>query len=111
MRDIRLYLEDILKATKNITGYVKDFDFEEFSDNKLVMDAVVRNLEIIGEAAKAIPSKYKNKYGDIEWRKMSGLRDVLIHQYFGVDKKVLWDIIDTKIPELKKNVNDILKEL
>jgi len=109
MRDYRLYLEDILKAIRNIHRYTKDLTFEKFKKNNLVIDAVVRNLEIIGEAVKKIPSEYKSKFSDVEWKKISGLRDILIHEYFGVDVEILWDIIKNRLPHLRKKIFHILR--
>jgi len=70
----------------------------------LVRDAVIRNLEIIGEAAKNIPKSIKEKYPDIKWRELAGLRDILIHRYFEVNIRILWDIIKNKLPDLKRKV-------
>ena len=69
---------------------------------------MIRNLEIIGEAVKQLPADIKRKYHKIEWKKIAGLRDILIHAYFGVDIEILWDIIKTKLPELKKETHNIL---
>ncbi len=98
-RDPKIYLKDILKAIGKIEGYMKNMNFRTFSGNELVQDAVVRNLEIIGEAAKKIPGEIRSKYSDIEWNKIAGLRDILIHEYFGVDLEILWDIIQNKPPQ------------
>ena len=110
MRDPRLYIDDILEATRKIEKYVKGLTFEELKENSLVVDGVVRNLEIIGEAAKNIPAAVKQEYPDIEWKKISGLRDVLAHEYFGVDLEVVWNIVTEKIPALKKNIMRIRKK-
>jgi len=110
MRDPRLYIDDILEATRKIEKYVKGLTFEELKENSLVVDGVVRNLEIIGEAAKNIPAEVKQEYPDIEWKKISGLRDVLAHEYFGVDLEVVWNIVTEKIPALKKNIMRIRKK-
>ena len=110
MRDWKLYLDDILEAAKRIEKYTKRLTLEKAKKDTLVVDAVVRNLEIIGEAAKNIPGQVKEKYPDIEWRKIAGLRDILAHEYFGVDLEVLWDIIENKLPVLKKQVVRILKD-
>ena len=72
---------------------------------------MVRNLEIIGEAAKNIPADVRNKSSDIEWKKISGLRDILAHEYFGVDMEVLWDIITNKLPDLKREISKLCKEI
>lgn len=104
MRDYKLYIEDILKAVKNIDQYTKNLTFTGFRKNNLVVDAVVRNLEIIGEAVKSIPLSIRKEYPQIEWKKISGLRDILAHEYFGVDVEIVWDIVKNKLPDLKKKV-------
>ena len=81
-----------------------DITYDSFQDDRKTVDAVVRNLEIIGEASKKIPPEIKEKISTIEWRKIAGLRDILIHEYFGVDEEILWDIVENKIPELKKAI-------
>lgn len=107
MRDYKLYLDDISEAIKRIERYTKGYTFERLKKDNLVVDGVVRNLEIIGEAAKNIPDDIKNKYADIEWKKISGLRDILAHEYFGIDLTILWDIIKNKLPELKERISNI----
>jgi len=84
-RDPKIYLEDILKAIEKIEEYAKNLDFRNFSASSLVQDAVIRNLEVIGEAAKKVPENIKSKHSEIEWRKIAGLRGILIHEYFSVD--------------------------
>jgi len=106
----KVYLEDMIEAVGKIEKYTKDLTFQKFKKTDLVTDAVVRNLEIIGEAAKKIPNDVKEKTPTIEWKKISGLRDILIHEYSGVDLEILWDIVKNKLPELKKQVSQILEE-
>ncbi len=81
-------------------------DFKAFCSDEVVYDAVIRNLEIIGEASKNVPHEIRASYPKVEWRKVSGLRDILIHTYFSIDNVILWDIIKVKIPELLKAVSN-----
>ncbi len=111
MRDYKLYLDDISEAAKRIERYIRGFTLEKLKKDSLTVDAVVRNLEIIGEAAKRIPANVKEKYPDIEWKKIAGLRDILVHEYFGIDLEVLWDIIENKLPVLKQEIERALKDV
>ena len=107
-KDEKLYLFHILDAVKIIENHIKGIDEKKFLKNKLVQDAVVRNLEIIGEAAKRVPKKIKDDHKDIEWKKISGMRDILIHDYLGVDIEVVWRVIQNRLPELKKKIAQII---
>ena len=110
-REYKAYLRDILEAIDKIERYTENMNFEDFSDNELIQDGVIRNLEIIGEAVKNLPDDIKKDYSEVEWRKIAGLRDILIHAYFGVDLEVIWDIVKNKVPELKEMVREILSNL
>lgn len=109
-KNFKPFLEHILDAIQNIEAYTKGFIKEDFFRNKLVQDGVVRNLEIIGEATKRLPEAITSVYPQIEWRKIAGMRDVLIHDYFGVDLEKVWGVVKNRIPELKNVVSNILKE-
>lgn len=109
MRDYKLYLDDILHAIKKIEKYTKGINIQELKKDDIVIDAVSRNLEIIGEAVKNLPSNIKERYPDVEWRKISGLRDILVHEYFGIDLEILCDIIKNKLPGFKKEISCLLK--
>ncbi len=110
-REYRVYLDDILESVERIEKYTKGISYEEFSSSSIYIDAVARNLEIIGEAVKNLPSEIKQKYPEVGWKKIAGLRDILIHEYFGIDSRIIWDIIANKLPELKNSVKRILIEL
>lgn len=109
-REYKAYLRDILEAIRKIERYSEDISFEEFVDDELIQDGIVRNLEIIGEAVKYIPEDAKKDYPEVEWRKIAGLRDILIHAYFGIDVEVIWDIVKNKIPNLKEKIEKILSK-
>lgn len=104
------YLRDILIACENITEYIAGYNFNMFLDDRKTQDAVLRNIEIIGEAVKSISDTTKKKYTMIEWKEIARTRDKLIHSYFGVDLDVVWDIITVDIPELQEQIKKIIKE-
>jgi uncharacterized protein with HEPN domain len=109
-RAYRAYLKDILEAIRKLEKYSNSLTFDDFVKDELRQDGVVRNLEIIGDAVKRIPNDVKERKPQIEWKKIAGLRDVLIHAYFGVDLKIVWDVINNKTPMLKQNVLEMLSE-
>jgi len=109
-RDYKLFLTDIRDCANRILGYTMDKSFGEFIENQMLIDAVVRNLEIIGEATKNLPDTIRQRYPQVEWRKIAGLRDIVIHEYFGIDYEILWDIIQNKIPDLVVKIQEVLKK-
>jgi uncharacterized protein with HEPN domain len=107
-RDVRLYLDDILACCGKIMRYTQDLTFEGFQKDDRTYDAVIRNLEIIGEAAKNIPLEIQQRYSFVEWRAIASLRNIVAHEYFGVKDDIIWDIIQQKIPALQEQIKDIL---
>ena len=107
----KLYLKDILDSIQRIETYTKGLTFSKFSHNKITIDAVIRNLEIIGEASKNLPANLKSLRKEVPWKEMAGMRDKIIHEYFGVDLDIVWKTIKASLPSLKKPLKDILKNL
>ena len=107
----KVYLKDILEAINEIEKYTQNIGEVEFYASDIVIDAVIRNLEIIGEATKKLPQEIKESYPQVPWKDMAGMRDVLIHDYSGVKLEIVWKTIKKELPELKKEVQRILSEL
>jgi uncharacterized protein with HEPN domain len=109
-RDVILFLYDILECIEKIERYVLGMSYKDFENDERTVDAVIRNLEIIGEAARNIPPELRDKYSDIPWRRIVGLRNVVIHEYFGVDLENIWEILVNDLPNLKDKVRSILEK-
>jgi len=108
-KDYILFLEDILNAIEKIQRYTRGLTLEGLSSNDMATDAILRNFEIIGEAAKNVPEKVKRKYPFVEWKEAIGFRNVLIHDYFGIDLEAVWDTVRKNIPSLKNNIMKVLR--
>ncbi len=102
--------QDILESINRIDTYTEGVEYDSFSHNQMMIDAVIRNLEIIGEASRNVPEDIREKYNEIPWRKMIGLRNLLIHEYFGVDESIVWEIIKTNLPKVKPNILKAIQE-
>ena len=109
-RDFRVHLEDILGAIGKIKRYTTGLSKQGFAGDDKTLDAVVRNLEVIGEAVKQLPADLRAREPSIDWQKIAGLRDILIHQYFGIDVDILWDIAQNKLPALEASVSTMLRK-
>lgn len=110
-REILLLLEDIRDAAQKILTYTSGMDFDDFTADDKTIDAVVRNFEIIGEAANRVPPDFKAQHPEIEWRRMVGLRNRIIHEYFGINYMTVWKIKDENIPELLDFVQQAIDNL
>lgn len=107
MKNDKVYLHHILECIENIESYIPNGESDFFS-SKLIQDAVIRNLEIVGEATKRISMGLQERHPDVPWREMAGLRDVLIHNYFGIDNEIVWNVVKNEIPLLKDKITNLL---
>jgi uncharacterized protein with HEPN domain len=107
IRNILLYLDDMLESIARIKEYTEGFSFDDFRIDKKTIDAVIRNFEIIGEAASQIPANFRNKHSNIEWKAIKNFRNVIIHEYFGVNLEIIWDLIENELPMLERDVLDL----
>ncbi|MCK6557653.1 DUF86 domain-containing protein [candidate division KSB1 bacterium] len=109
MRDYTLYLKDILAAIESIEGFIAGMDLDSFQTDDKTTSAVMRKLEIMGEAVKQIPDEIRQTYPQIPWREMAGTRDKLIHFYFGVDYHLVWRAITERLPQVKQEIQRALQ--
>lgn len=103
-------LADILDASQQTRQYVEGYTFEQLVADRKTQDAIVRNLEVMGEAAKHVSSVVKKRHPEIPWRSLAGVRDRLIHDYFGVNYEILWQVITQELPALESNIRKVLGE-
>ena len=111
MRDVSLYLQDILDAMQASEKFVEGIGFEEFKEDDKTSSAVVRKFEIIGEASRQVPKEFRIKYPQIPWKEMAGMRDRLIHLYFGIKYELVWHTIKDVIPVVKPVILEILADI
>ncbi len=110
-RTYKDYVLDILNSIEEIEEFIRGMDFEDFVNDRKTINAVLRSLEVMGEAAKKIPEEVKKNHSSIPWKQMAGMRDKLIHEYHGVDLEIVWEVIDKEIPALKPEFEKILEEI
>ncbi len=109
-RDVKVILKDILSEIMKLEKFTNEINYEAFVEDDMRYYAVIRCLEIIGEAVRQLPEDFKQKYSYIEWRKIVDLRNILIHEYFGIEPEIIWDIVKNKIPTLKTFIKILLEE-
>src|SRR3989344_5518164 len=109
-KDPLVFIKHIRDSIDEIESFTKNVSKEKFMKEKLIQNAVIRSIEVIGEAVKNLPISFRSKYAEIPWNKIAGMRDKITHHYFGVDLETVWKVIKDDLPELKRNIQMILKE-
>jgi uncharacterized protein with HEPN domain len=109
-RNVSLYIKDILQNMQDAEEFVRGFSFEQFAGDKRTFNAVVRSLEVIGEAAKNVPDEIRRQYPLVPWKEMAGMRDKVIHFYFGVNKEAVWIAVKERIPAVRPMVEKIMQD-
>jgi uncharacterized protein with HEPN domain len=110
-RDYCVYPKDIFDSFNNARQFLEGLSYDDFIDDRKTISAVVRELEIVGEAAKQIPASFRKKYPEIPWSEMAGMRDKLIHFYFGVDMDIVWETVKKRIPKLEPLIQNVIYNL
>jgi uncharacterized protein with HEPN domain len=110
-RDISLYIKDILQNMNDAEEFMQGLLYDQFASDKKTLNAVLRSIEVIGEAAKKAPVEIRTKYPSVPWKEMAGVRDKIIHFYFGVDREAVWLVVKERIPSLKPLIEQILRDL
>ena len=110
-KDVKVYLDDIMKSISQIEKYTRKISQSKFNKNVQLQDAVLRRLEIIGEAVKNISEDFRGLHPEIPWKRIAGMRDILIHEYSGVNLKRVWKVVGEDLAYLKKSISKIIKEL
>jgi uncharacterized protein with HEPN domain len=110
-REALLLLQDINESIKKIKSYTIGMSFEMFQNDDKTIDAVIRNFEIIGEAANRIPDEIKEKFNNVNWHRIRGFRNRIVHDYMGVDLEIIWEIIEKNLDELKVQIEEIINQI
>jgi uncharacterized protein with HEPN domain len=110
-RSISLFVDDIIDSMHRIQTYIHTLNYDDFIENQMIIDAVIRNIEIIGEAANNIPNEIRNDFSDIPWKRMVGLRNIVSHGYFGIDLEIIWEIITKNLPQTKPLIVEMKKKI
>lgn len=110
-REYKFFIQDILDAIKEIEEFIGEMDFNEFCRDHKTRGAVLWRIETIGEATKNIPKTIRTKYKELPWKDMTAIRDKIAHFYFGIDYKIVWEVVKKRLPEIKPKIIQILKDL
>jgi uncharacterized protein with HEPN domain len=110
-RDYGDFVQDILDSINDVVNFIDGMEFEDFINDKKTIYSVVRAIEIIGEAAKNVPELIRMKYPDVPWKQMAGMRDKLIHEYFGVDLEILWKTAKDDVPQLETPISKVFEDM
>lgn len=110
MKEYEPYLRDILDRIARIKRHIKGYDYESFCDDEKTTDAVIRNIEVIGEAVRHVPDAFRQRYPAIPWQSIAGMRDKLIHDYLGVDLEYVWNVASFRIDDLESDINRVLQQ-
>jgi uncharacterized protein with HEPN domain len=111
MKEYGDYIQDIIDSIAESGGFVQGMTYEAFTGDKRTVNAVIRSLEVIGEASKNVPQNLRDRYPGIPWKKMAGMRDKLIHEYFGVDLEIVWQVVTSELPPLLPNLKIMLTDI
>ena len=110
-RELLDYIYDILEAINEVEEFTQGMNFEGFAGDKKTVNAVIRSLEVIGEAAKKIPANVRKKYLKVPWKRMAGMRDKLIHEYHGIDLEIVWVVVKEELPPVSAEMEEVLKDM
>ena len=110
-RKWRDYIGDILASIQEVEDFTQGMQYDSFAGDRKTVNAVVRSLEVMGEAAKRVPDDVRQRYPDVPWKRMTGMRDKLIHEYSGVDLEIVWGVVKTELPPVKPLIEQILRDL
>jgi uncharacterized protein with HEPN domain len=110
-RDYTDYIRDILISIQDVEEFTTGITFEDFLKDKKTIKAVIRSLEVLGEASKKIPDEVRNRYPSVPWKRMAGMRDKLIHEYFGVDLEIVWTVAKKELPPVKSSIEELVREI
>lgn len=110
-RNVLLYMRDIMDNMRDVEEFIQGMSYEQFAVDKRTVNAVLRSIEVIGEATKNVPDDVRAGYPQIPWKEMAGMRDKVIHFYFGVDKEIIWLVAKDRIPALQPLIESIVRDL